>query len=64
MATDPSTPSDDISAAEGGAYTPGPNRYPGGGTTVEDVTPLEDRSDGTSDAALEQQASITRQLPS
>ena len=40
----------------------GSNPYPGGNIEVDDVSPLEDRSDGTSESALEKQASVTRQL--
>ncbi len=42
MADDPRTTEDEVPA--GGPYTPGPNKYTGGGTTVEDVSPLPGRS--------------------
>jgi len=62
MADDSSEPTAGV--PDGGQYTPGPNSNPGGGTTVHDVAPVEGRSDGTSDEALEKQASVSRQLPS
>jgi hypothetical protein len=63
MAKVQATPPAGLDVPVGGAYNTGPNPYPGGTIEVDDVTPLDDRSDGTSDAALEQQASIARQLP-
>ena len=59
MATDASTPKDAVPGS--GPYAPGPNRYTDGGTTVDDVTPLADRSDGTSEEAQEKAASVSRQ---
>jgi hypothetical protein len=63
--TIPATPRDPegVDVPVGGPYNTGPNPYPGGTLEVNDVTPLDDRSDGTSEAALAQQASISRQLP-
>lgn len=40
------TTTDDVPGS--GPYSPGPNRFTGGGTTVDDVAPVEGRSDGTS----------------
>jgi hypothetical protein len=50
MAVDP--PSDDI--PEGGPYSPGPNKYTGGGTSVDDVTPGTERSEATTHAEAAQ----------
>ena len=52
-------PGDDLPV---GGSLGGSNPYPGGNIEVDDVSPLEGRSDGTSEPALEQQASIARQL--
>ncbi len=60
--SDASRRSDDI--PEGGPYRHGPNRYTDGGTTADDVTPLPDRSDGTSPEAQEKRDSVSRQAPS
>jgi len=38
-------PEEDL--VEGGAYQPGPNKFTGGGTTVDDVTPGTERSTAT-----------------
>jgi hypothetical protein len=38
-------PDEDL--VEGGPYQPGPNKSPGGGTTVDDVTPGTERSPAT-----------------
>lgn len=46
----------------GGAYTTGINPTPGGEEDVVDVTPLPDRSDGTSEHNRAQQESISRQV--
>jgi len=51
MAVDP--PSDDI--PEGGPYSPGPNKYTGGGTGVDDVTPGTERSEATTHAEAAQE---------
>ncbi len=48
----------------GGPYSPGPNKYTGGGTTVEDVTPLPDGTGGTAEASQESADSVSRQAPS
>jgi hypothetical protein len=48
MADDQRTTEDEVPG--GGPYTAGPNKYTGGGTTVEDVSPLPGRSNAPEDA--------------
>jgi len=48
----------------GGPYSPGPNKYTDGGTTVDDVAPVEGRTDGEGDEGKEKRDSVSRQLPS
>lgn len=48
----------------GGPYSPGPNKYTDGGTTVDDVAPVEGRTDGEGDEGKAQRDSVSRQLPS
>ena len=47
----------------GGPYSPGPNKYTGGGTTPDDVTPL-DVPPKASDEDQENRDSVSRQLSS
>jgi hypothetical protein len=47
----------------GGPYSPGPNKYTGGGTTPEDVTPLDVQPDATEEGK-EKRDSVSRQLGS
>ena len=48
----------------GGPNSPGPNKYTDRGTTVDDVSPLPDRSDGTGEETASKRESVSRQLPS
>lgn len=57
--TDVSNPDDGIPG--GGSTSSGPNRYTDKGTTVDDVSPLDDRVDGTSQSAQDQRESLDRQ---
>ena len=47
----------------GGPYSPGPNKYTGGGTTPETVTPLDVPPEAT-DEGKEKRDSVSRQLGS
>ncbi|MEA2827582.1 MAG: hypothetical protein QOG43_2021 [Actinomycetota bacterium] len=49
MADDQRTTEDELPG--GGPYSPGPNKYTGGGTTVDDVSPLPDRSGAPAEEA-------------
>jgi len=40
-------PTTDEDVPGGGPYSPGPNKYTGGGTTVDDVSPGTERSGGS-----------------
>jgi len=43
--TDSNETTDEVAGS--GPYSPGPNRFTDGGTTVEDVAPVAGRTDGT-----------------
>ena len=63
MATVQATPPPGDDVPVGGAYNEGPNPYPGGDIEVAEISPLPDRSDGTSESAVEAKESVERQLP-